>query len=115
VATAHLGRQPLTRSRHRRGIENNWNEVIVDTVLAPVHKNLSVPLHMEVCVLRFVKRALLWAGGALVIGTLPFGALLMWPDPLFAYSLGTGKVVVFSDQPIPASGGERFLRDCERL
>ncbi len=65
--------------------------------------------------LRFAKRALLWAGGVLVVGALLFGALLMWPDPLFAYSLGTGKVGVFSDQPIPTSGGERFLRDCERL
>ena len=64
---------------------------------------------------RFVKRALLWAVGALVIVALLFGALLTWPDLLFAYSLGTGKVVVFSDQPIPSSGGERFLHDCERL
>jgi hypothetical protein len=65
--------------------------------------------------LRFVKRALLCAGGALVIGALLFGALLMWPDALFAYSLGTGKIVVSSDEPIPTSGGERFLRDCEKL
>jgi hypothetical protein len=65
--------------------------------------------------LRFVKRALLCAGGVVVIVALLFGALLMWPDPLFAYSLGIGKSVVSSDEPIPASGGERFLRDCEKL
>jgi hypothetical protein len=28
---------------------------------------------------------------------------------------GTGKIVVASDRPIPAVGGERLLRDCERL
>jgi hypothetical protein len=70
---------------------------------------------MEVRVFYFVKRALLFAGGVLVMGALLFGALLMWPDPIFAYSLGTGKIVVSSDQPIPTYGGERFLRDCERL
>jgi hypothetical protein len=51
-------------------------------VLAPAHKNLSAPLRMEIRVLRIVKRALLCAGGALVIGALLFGALLMWPDRL---------------------------------
>jgi len=70
---------------------------------------------VEVRVLRIVKRALLCAGGALVIGALLFGALLTWPDLLFAYSLGTGGIVVSSDQPIPIAGGDRFLQDCERL
>lgn len=62
-----------------------------------------------------MKRALLWAGAALATPALLFCALIAWPDPLFAFSLGTGKIVVASDRPIPSSGGERFLRDCERL
>jgi hypothetical protein len=66
-------------------------------------------------VLRVLKRTLLWAGAALAAPLLLFGALLAWPDPLFAYSLGTGKIVVASDRPIASAGGERFLRDCERL
>jgi len=65
--------------------------------------------------LRLVKRALLCLGGVLVIGALLFGALLTWPDPLFAYSLDTGKIIVSSDQSISASGGEDFSRHCERL
>ena len=65
--------------------------------------------------LRFVKRALLCLGGVMVIGALLFGALLTWPDPLFAYSLDTGKIIVSSDQPIPGSGGEGFSRHCESL
>ena len=44
-----------------------------------------------------------------------FCVLIAWPDPFFAFSLGTGKIVVASDRPIPSAGGERFLRDCERL
>jgi hypothetical protein len=70
---------------------------------------------MEANLLRVIKRALLWAGAALATAALVFGALLVWPDPLFAYSLGTGKIVVASDRPIPSAGGERLLRDCERL
>jgi hypothetical protein len=62
-----------------------------------------------------IKRTLLWSGAALAIPVLLFGALILWPDPLFAYSLGTGKIVVASDRPIPSAGGERFLRECERL
>ena len=65
--------------------------------------------------LRAIKRTLLWAGAALLGVALLFGALIVWPDPLFAFSLGTGKIVVASDRPIPSAGGERFLRDCERL
>ena len=43
------------------------------------------------------------------------GGLIVWPKPLFAYSLATGKVVLASDRPIPATAGDRMLRDCERL
>src|SRR5215467_730764 len=64
---------------------------------------------------RAIKRTLLWTGAALLIPVLIFCALIAWPDPLFAYSLGTGKIVVASDRPIPSAGGERFLQDCERL
>jgi hypothetical protein len=70
---------------------------------------------MEAIMLRVCKRTLLWAGVAVGTAALLFGAVLMWPDPLFAYSLGTEKIVVVSDRPITATGGERFLRDCERL
>ena len=64
---------------------------------------------------RAIKRILLWAGLALIAPVLLFGALVAWPDPLFAFSLGAGKIVVASDRPIPSVGGERFLQDCERL
>jgi hypothetical protein len=64
---------------------------------------------------RFVKRTLLCAGGALVIGALLFGALLMWPDALFAYSFGTGKIVVSSDEPIPTSGESVFCAIVRRF
>jgi hypothetical protein len=65
--------------------------------------------------LRVIKRTLLWAAAALASSALLFGVLIVWPDPLFAFSLGTGKIIVLSDRPIPSVGGERFLRDCERL
>lgn len=65
--------------------------------------------------LRAIRRTLLWAGAGLVIPVLLFCALIAWPDPLFAFSLGTGRIVVASDRPIPSAGGEQFLRDCERL
>jgi len=42
--------------------------------------------------LRLVRRALLWAVGAVAAFTLLFGALIVWPDPLFAFSLGSGKI-----------------------
>jgi hypothetical protein len=62
-----------------------------------------------------IKRVLQW--GTLMVGAAValFGILIIWPDPLFAYSLSSGRIVVASDRPIPAAGGERFLRDCERL
>jgi hypothetical protein len=65
--------------------------------------------------LRTIKRTLLWAGVALAAVALLFGTLIVWPDPLFAFSLGTGKIIVASDRPIPSAGGERFLRDCDGL
>ena len=64
---------------------------------------------------RAIKRTLLWGGAALVTPVLLFCALIAWPDPLFAFSLGTGMIVVASDRPIPSAGGEQFLQDCERL
>jgi hypothetical protein len=42
-----------------------------------------------------------WAAVALVMAT-----LIAWPDPLFAFSLGFGKIVVASDRPIDATGGD---------
>ena len=65
--------------------------------------------------LRAIRRTLLWVTGAVTAFALLFGALIVWPDPLFAFSLGSGKIIVSSDRPIPSAGGERFLRDCERL
>lgn len=64
---------------------------------------------------RMIKRALLWTYSALGCVTISLAALIFWPDRLFAYSLQDGKIVVASDRPIPALGGERFLHDCERL
>jgi hypothetical protein len=64
---------------------------------------------------RAIKRTLLWGCTTLVAVAALFCALIAWPDPLFAFSLGTGKIVVASDRPIPSAGGERFLQDCERL
>src|SRR5499427_10446621 len=62
-----------------------------------------------------MRRSLLWACAALASAAMSFGALIFWPDPLFAFSLRAGKIIVASDRPIPSAGGERFLRDCERL
>jgi hypothetical protein len=70
---------------------------------------------VEAILLRMIRRTLLWAGAALGTPVVLFSTLVAWPDPLFAFSLGTGKIVVASDRPIPSAGGERFLRDCERL
>ena len=62
---------------------------------------------------RATRRVLLWASAALAIVVLSFIGLIAWPDLLFAYS--AGKIVVASDRPIPPAGGERLLRDCEKL
>src|SRR5262245_57166369 len=64
---------------------------------------------------RVIRRALLWGGAAVATPVLLFCALLAWPDPLFAFSLDTGMIIVASDRPIPSAGGERFLRDCATL
>src|SRR5258706_8770897 len=65
--------------------------------------------------LRMIRRTLLWACAALASAAISFGALIFWPDPLFAFSLRAGKIIVASDRPIPPAGGERFLHECERL
>lgn len=44
-----------------------------------------------------------------------FVSLLAWPSPLFAYSLGAGKIVVASDRPIPVAGGNKLIDDCQKL
>lgn len=65
--------------------------------------------------MRLLKRCLLWSG-ATVLGLIALAAaVVIWPDPLFAYSAGSGKIIVHSDRPIPAAGGEALLRDCEAL
>jgi hypothetical protein len=51
----------------------------------------------------------------LLAGVMMIVALIAWPDPLFAFSIGNGKIIVKSDRPIPTAGGERLLRDCEML
>lgn len=62
-----------------------------------------------------LRRAILWTSAALGAVALAVGALIVWPDPLFAFSLDAGKIVIASDRPIDAAGGERVLRDCEAL
>lgn len=62
-----------------------------------------------------LKRILLWSGLTLGAVLLLFSAVIVWPAPLFAYTASAGKIVVASDEPIPAAAGERFLGDCERL
>jgi hypothetical protein len=65
--------------------------------------------------MRTIKRAFIWTSAALAAAMLLVIGVTAWPAPLFAYAIGTGKIVVASDRPIPVAGGERFLRDCERL
>lgn len=64
---------------------------------------------------RMIKRTLLWLSAISFTLVLLFCGLVAYPNPLFAYSLGSSKITVYSDRPIPSAGGERFLRDCERL
>jgi hypothetical protein len=64
---------------------------------------------------RTVKRLALYAFAGIAAVALAFGGLIVWPKPLFAFSLAAGRIVVSSDRPIPTAGGERVLRDCERL
>jgi hypothetical protein len=54
-------------------------------------------------------------GVVLAVVLVGAATLIIWPSPVFAYSAGTGKVVVASDEPIPVTGAERFLRQCEAL
>jgi hypothetical protein len=61
------------------------------------------------------KRAACWAGTLVALVVAGAATLIVWPSPVFAYSAGTGKVIVVSDEPIPAAGGERFLHQCEAL
>jgi hypothetical protein len=70
---------------------------------------------MEVLMSKMIKRALLWTCAALGCVTISFATLIFWPEPLFAYSLQAGKIIVASDRPIPAVGGERVIHDCEGL
>ena len=70
---------------------------------------------IEAILLRPIGRTLLWASVAVTTAALSLGALITWPDPLFAFSISSGKIIVASDRPIPSGAGEQFLRDCERL
>jgi hypothetical protein len=70
---------------------------------------------MEAIVIRVIKRTLLWSAAVLATVALALGALITWPDPLFAYSRDFGRIVIASDRPIPPVGGERLVHDCERL
>ena len=62
-----------------------------------------------------IRRTLIWACAALACAAISFGTLIFWPDPVFAFSLHAGKIIIASDRPIPPAGGERVLHDCERL
>ncbi len=81
----------------------------------PLLRPTNIAIAMEAILLRAIKRTLLWATVALATVALSLSALITWPGPLFAFSLGSGKIIVASDRPIPPDGGERFLRDCEKL
>jgi hypothetical protein len=65
--------------------------------------------------LRLVMRVMAWIGAACATVALLFAALILWPDPLFAYSAGDGRITIKSDHPIPTAGAERLLGDCEAL
>jgi hypothetical protein len=76
----------------------------------PVSRNL-----LEVLMLWTIKRTLLWIFAVCASAALFYIGLIVWPDPLFAFSVGDGKIIVKSDLPIPAAGGNQLLRDCEML
>ncbi len=44
-----------------------------------------------------------------------FIGLLVWPSPLFAFSLGVGKIIIASDRPIPDLGGGELIAKCQKL
>lgn len=62
-----------------------------------------------------VKSMLLRTVGALGAAAVITVGLMALPDPLFAYSAGTGQVTIASDRPISAEGGDRLIRRCEQL
>jgi hypothetical protein len=74
-----------------------------------------IAIAMEAILLRTIKRTLLWTTVLLAAAALSLCAMITWPAPLFAFSAGSGKIAVASDRPISLGGGERLLRDCERL
>jgi hypothetical protein len=65
--------------------------------------------------LRTIRRVLLWTLAACVSVALLFVGLIIWPDPLFAFSVDDGKIVIKSDHPIPDAGAKRLLQACEML
>ena len=65
--------------------------------------------------LRLVLRVVAWTGAACAGAALLFVALIVWPDPLFAYSASDGRITIKSDRPIAAAGSDQLLRDCEAL
>ena len=65
--------------------------------------------------LRLVLRVVAWTGAACAGAALLFVALIVWPDPLFAYSASDGRITIKSDRPIAATGSDQLLRDCAAL
>jgi hypothetical protein len=65
--------------------------------------------------LRFVVRLVAWTSAACIGAVLLFVAVILWPDPLFAYSASDGRITIKSDNPIAAAGSDQLLRDCEAL
>jgi hypothetical protein len=65
--------------------------------------------------LTMIRRTLLLACAAAGFTAISFGALIFWPDSLFAFSFSAGKIIVASDRPISPAGGERVLQDCATL
>ena len=65
--------------------------------------------------MRTIKRVLLLSGAALAAVLLSIVGLMAWPEPLFAFSVGAGKIIIASDRSIPPAGGERLIHDCGRL
>lgn len=65
--------------------------------------------------LRLVVRVMAWTGAACAGAALLFAALILWPDPLFAYSASDGRITIKSDRPIAAAGSEQLLRECAAL
>jgi hypothetical protein len=66
-------------------------------------RSTNIVTAMEAILLRRIKRALLGATVAPATTVLSLGILITWPNPLFAFSLGSGKITVASDHPIMAT------------